>query len=36
MPTLKTDGQNCCALLLGLRNDYQFLSIKCMSINDLR
>ena len=22
MPTLKTDGQNCCALLLGLRNDY--------------
>ena len=21
---LKKDGQNCCALLLGLRNDYQF------------
>ena len=24
---LKTDGQNCCALLLGLRNDYQFHQI---------
>ena len=23
MPTLKMDGQNCCALLLGLRNDYR-------------
>ena len=22
MPTLKMDGQNCCALLLGLRNDF--------------
>jgi hypothetical protein len=21
---LKTDGQNCCVLLLGLRNDYHF------------
>ena len=26
MPTLKMDGQNCCVLLIGLRNDYYLLN----------
>ena len=39
MPTLKTDGQNCCALLLGLRNDYYLHQNKfsaCKSADDCK
>jgi hypothetical protein len=32
---LKTDGQNCCALLLGLRNDY-YLHQNLLIAKDLR